>query len=354
MRTFTMFTLLLSAAASLAAEPRLNLMGKEQHAWSKRLPEVKSDEFNRIKDSLTFYTRREMPQAYQHEGAVHSPSYNISAAQPTERFGNANIEFPWGGPAGLDRTPGTSDVKFVYFPPGKRITWWQASDNQGSYIDWRYPDGTVFGEVLTTRGLVFEIRTRTRTSSGWKVDVFRPFATPEELVKAVKEIAKSPLDRAFLDNRLLVSREIYSLADTNHDTPVFKRTGAYDYLPPLETATVAKLLKTTPFKSVAGQPWTEKSGVRGHSPTTKADFHIVPKDYRGPLLEVSNKACMTCHSTTGKHAMEFNFNRDWYGRVRGGDGIFSFHPFDPSCISHNGYPQQIVLNQKLAGLLKKR
>ena len=47
--------------------------------------------------------------------------------------------------------------------------------------------------------------------------------------------------------------------------------------------------------------------------------------------------------------------RDWYGRIRGSDGIFSFHPFDPSCISYNGYEQQARLRDEFVegGLIER-
>ena len=39
--------------------------------------------------------------------------------------------------------------------------------------------------------------------------------------------------------------------------------------------------------------------------------------------------------------------RDWYGRIRGSDGIFSFHPFDPNSISGNGYPAPVRMRDEL-------
>jgi len=63
---------------------------------------------------------------------------------------------------------------------------------------------------------------------------------------------------------------------------------------------------------------------------------------------------MKCHTTTNKFVDNFGPTidqdkqiRDWYGRVQGSDGIFSFHPFDPACISYNGFNGQMRLRPAL-------
>jgi hypothetical protein len=63
--------------------------------------------------------------------------------------------------------------------------------------------------------------------------------------------------------------------------------------------------------------------------------------------------CIACHKTVLGHAQHFQTNRDWYGRVRGTDSIFSFPMHDDSCVSGNGFNVRPVWNQKLikAGLL---
>lgn len=47
--------------------------------------------------------------------------------------------------------------------------------------------------------------------------------------------------------------------------------------------------------------------------------------------------------------------RGWYGRVRGNDAIFSFHPIEPSSISYNGADQQVRFRQSFvhAGMIEK-
>jgi hypothetical protein len=62
---------------------------------------------------------------------------------------------------------------------------------------------------------------------------------------------------------------------------------------------------------------------------------------------MSAESYARCHRSTNVPARAFNRSRDWYGRVRGSDGIFSFHPFDPARISYNGYSRGVALWQSL-------
>jgi hypothetical protein len=56
-------------------------------------------------------------------------------------------------------------------------------------------------------------------------------------------------------------------------------------------------------------------------------------------------SCAKCHESTLKHVDEFDTPRQWYGRVRGSDRIFTFHPIEPASISTNGAPRQVRLRQ---------
>lgn len=90
-----------------------------------------------------------------------------------------------------------------------------------------------------------------------------------------------------------------------------------------------------------------------YAPTTSVNDHIVPNGYTGGFIEVSRTSCLQCHGTANRHVRDFQAGRDWYGRVRGSDSVFSFHPFERTSISHNGYALSIQLNQTLidGGLL---
>src|SRR5207249_3169758 len=161
------------------------------------------------KKDIIFYDNAVMPPAYQDfDGAlpgVHSPSYNISAVA-SEPIGNANREFPWGSPAGLHKSPNFKAFRFVTFPEGKAITWWRQrlprDGGRGCFV-WQYPAGTTFGEILLVtdpKGYdwTFELRTRTRSETGWTVNVFRPFTTEAELAARIKELVPDWHDKPAL------------------------------------------------------------------------------------------------------------------------------------------------------------
>lgn len=368
---FTLFAMLATAAPPKG----YRLVTEERHkTLLSFLPETSDDWFNDLKSKhLIFYGEPEMPQAYQiWDGGlqgIHSPFYNISAAKPQELFGNPNIEFPWGTPAGLRRSPNFKSFKFVHLP--RAIRWWsdRLPGDQNPTYQWRYPEGTIFGEALLVtdpKGWdhTFEIRVRIRGKDGWTVNAYRPFGSYEELVERVKELEPKWEDNSalvkFVNHKSDPMDGSYVMVN-HHPTTIINRTSLQTHLPPLPSSVVSKLLDTTKFHTVLGKEWRkDEKGREGHAPTTTADYHIVPKHYEGAFMEVSSKKCMTCHNSVLKHARDFeNFTangqlRDWYGRVRGSDGIFSFHIFDPSCISSNGSPQGVAFRQSLiaAGLLK--
>ena len=91
------------------------------------------------------------------------------------------------------------------------------------------------------------------------------------------------------------------------------------------------------------------------APTTKAPFHIVPAHYDAGFVAVDQQSCMRCHDSVNESVRKFNPGRDWYGNIRGSDGIFSFHPFAPESISNNGFAQPVRLRREFekAGVLEK-
>lgn len=363
-----LLTLVFGAVAAGQEKPRLRLVSDETHdLYLKYWPKSNDPWLNALKQKdIVFYNDAVMPAAYQDfDGAlqgVHSPSYNISAV-PGEPIGNANREFPWGSPAGLHDSPNFKAFRFVVFPPEGAIRYWRQRlprDTSASYV-WQYPEGTTFGEILLVTDpegydWTFELRTRTRTDKGWAMNAFRPFATRAELARRIRELdpdwSKKP-DVAKVVRGEDEKSEVWRLRN-KHDLLTIDAQAMLAYLPPLDADLVRKLLQT-PFKSVLGQEWTKaKDGVESFAPTTTASFHIVPKEYQGAFIEVSSKSCMRCHDSTLKHARDFQAFRDWYGRVRGSDNIFSFHIFSPGSISYNGMSVATSLRRELidAGLLK--
>lgn len=255
----------------------------------------------------------EMSAAYQDwDGGlrgVHSPFYNISAVR-SEPFGNANMEFPWGVTAGLHRSSGWNAYKFTNIADPKTgpITAWK----EPQAYRWRYPVGTVFGEMLLVKNKYgydncFEVRMRTlvNTPDGqgrWEPEVFRPWGNADELpataVKTTKRVKGHGVDAEV---------ELWNVAALDPDQWLAKQ-----------------------FK-------TSRVAV-----TSDAEHSVVPKNYMGNIA-----TCTACHSQTQLHARDIEPGRDWYGRVRGDHEIFSFHIFAESSISGNGFSIPVSINDSL-------
>jgi hypothetical protein len=321
---------------------------------------------NLKKKDIIFYNEDVMPPAYQDwDGGlqgVHSPSYNISAVR-SEPIGNANREFPWGSPAGLHDSPNFKAFRFIYLPEGEAIRWWRQrlprDGGRGTFV-WQYPTGTTFGEILMVTDpegydWTFEMRTRTRSEKGWTMNAFRPFTTQKELAARIKELEPKWQGKPELVKIVQgeAEREETRRLANNHELITFDATALVTHLPAIDHDLVRRLLDT-PFKSALGQGWKAVDGVEAFAPSTEAAFHIVPRNYKGGFVEVSSQSCMRCHDSTLKHARDFQVFRDWYGRVRGSDNIFSFHIFSPGSISYNGFGSEPSLRQDLvsAGVLK--
>jgi hypothetical protein len=352
-----------------ASPPPVRLVSPDTH---NRLlgffPATDNDFLAGLKDQpLIFYDETVMPQAYQHDEGVHSPAYNISADKPAEPFGNPNREFPWNKTAGLDNCPTASTVLFMSLPPGEAIRWWSsplAHDGGAHTVQWLYPAGTIFGELLLQQGpdgysYTFEVRARTKQSDGgWKPNVFRPYRSPVELAEQIRRLggpSNGALNAGALAEAIEGGRVARpALLQNHHPVRVFSRWSFADPLPPLDAETVKAVLRE-PFRSVMGQTWLQaEEGTECFAPTSAAEFGVVPKGYAAAAMRVSTKACMACHETTLMDASELQPARSWYGMVRGSDGIFSMHIFEPSCISGNGYTQRPELRRSFlaAGILK--
>ena len=371
-RTLLIFGAVAGVAALVSAQEKssLRLVSERTHElYLSFWPKSNDPWLNGLKKKdIIFYNDDAMPPAYQDWGGglpgIHSPSYNISAVR-SEPIGNANREFPWGSPAGLHKSSNFKSYRFVTFPKDKAILWWRqslAGDGPRGTFVWQYPAGTTFGEMLLVTDpdgydWTFELRTRTRSDKGWTMNAFRPFTTHAELAARVKELVPSWRQRPELVQLVKgedESEDVLRLVN-QHDLVTFDSTALVTHLPAIDHALVRKLL-ATPFKSALGQEWKKSAdGTEAFAATTDADFHIVPQNYMGGFVEVSSTSCMRCHDSTLKHARDFQAFRDWYGRVRGSDNIFSFHIFEPGSISYNGIGREPQLRQELidAGVLKQ-
>lgn len=313
-----------------------------------------------IKERTLFYTESEMPKAHQDwesliQGITDSRE-NVSGNR-SEPFGNGNREFPWASPAGVHLSgDSVSTVRFltlpeingkqapvVYYrspalkyilPDGTRMD--SALANPG--LSWSFPKGTIIGEMLMltdSRGYThpFEVRVRIRQLNKWTMNVYKPFPTAADLLEALKSSKwkdNHSVQRLIDHLKSPLVTDVYTLADQHPDRVVFKQKRYQDVLPALDEGVVTDLLDNTAFVSALGVVWRGTGDFAPHAPTTSADFHIVPKKYNAGFIEISSKSCMQCHESANKSVDDFDSRRDWYGRVRGSDGIFSFHPFEPS------------------------
>lgn len=330
-----MISILLGLVQFAAAADRpFRLVSDERHeVLASHIPDSGDKVLNGIRRDprLVIYTEGEMPKAYQDWAGglpgIHSPSYNISAAKPREPFGNPNVEFPWGKPAGTEVVPDGefSTFKFMLLPEGKPIEIskkYLPGDRRPSFV-WSFPEDSVMGEVLQLYHdelyFTFEVRLRRKVKGEWRVSVYRPFAS----LKDLREFCAA--------NRHELSTEDVRISQSHQ---IFKGDSTTTSLGKMPEGLVRKALSRD-FVNVLGSEWSGDS----FAPTTKDGFGIVPRNYQAATIAVSTKSCARCHESTLKHANDFDSFRDWYGRVRGSDGIFSFHPFEPSCISYSGIYQ---------------
>ena len=358
----TLFALIVLCAGAQAAEPFQLADQQRLSLYRRMLPQVKDEEVAKLlaDKRLLLYTDHEMPKAHQDwEGAlqgIHSPLYNISADR-SEPHGNGNVEFPWGTPFGTHRCDNVGSLRFLQLPQQQEgrawpVAWYRQGPGGRGYA-WVFPVGSILGEVVYLRApngshYTFELRTRSREVGKWRMNVFRPFPTMQSLEAALVARGHEPSASFVSYARSNVSSERQYLASTHPGKTAFSQVARVEELPPLEESVVYDLLLNTPFVSALGSDW--KPGLDQESPaapTTKARFHIVPKNYLGGFVSVDSKSCMRCHETTNRHVDEFDQRRDWYGRIRGSDGIFSFHPFAAESISANGFGQAVRMNQRM-------
>jgi hypothetical protein len=385
-------TFLLLVGSAVAAPPVRLIPESEEQEILAMMPPVLDKDVEAIlsADDLIWYSEIEMPQAYQFENAFHTPYHNISdRQQQPDRVGNANREFPWSHAGGADKVKNLEVFRFVKFPkqddrylpmiyfrqrpPGVDIG--DGAPGQGrSTWRWMYPRGTVFGELMCMVGpdkliYPFELRLRTREQDSWTMNALRPFPDATGLANRIKRLRpdwEQAPDLVKLVRHLEVVNKDYpsaTIADTSLTSPrhtgvqAFRATVHIDALPPVkDDKLVSDLLLTTPWKSAIAAIWREGyDGGAVHAPTVEegAGFHIVPENYRGYAFSVDDASCMQCHQHTNMTARTFDRQRGWWGRVRGDDAIFSFHPIDPKTISTNGQNRTARVRQSFveAGIL---
>lgn len=282
--------------------------------------------------------------------------FNGPQADPT---GNPNRDFPWQFAGGAARAQGFAGVKFVSLPRDKAgdplpIVVYRTrlpGDSQDG-ISWLFPVGAIVGEVLFMQGdgsaACFEIRTRTRSASkGWEPDSFVPYPTSQDFAAALKAIGRPELAKQF--DVAKKPLPIFSAVDNLPLRHVFRQSTARDTIPGMTPQLFAKLMRGVPFHSRSGQYWLiSADGFSCYQPYTESPLSLVPPRFDGFHVAAENISCARCHVTVQHHAEEFADSprqRDWYSRIRGSDGIFSFHPFDPASVNNSARPRQVVFRK---------
>lgn len=313
------------------------------------------------------YDERTIPRAYAHAGGFHSPNYNISA-DPTDaplrhgEGGNANVQFPWRHGGGLDHSPGVRSAKALTLPldsaSGRAwpVVAWQGrlpghpGMGPEAATRWRFPRGAILWEILSHdvggSPLVFEIRARIRQRDYWDISVYRPFPRCDDLAAELTRRGVEPAAVAELRAPAVLTTVDHS-DRANRTRPAFRGLAAVAWMPRLPVPLVADLLRETAFRDATGAAWATSGAIECYAPTTDTAGQLVPVRYAGTIVGTDTDSCARCHDGVAKHARHFDAARGWYGHVRGDDGIFSFHPIDPSRISRNGATIPPTLNREL-------
>lgn len=404
----TLRSLLLISVAGMVTgpvrgEPPVRLLPADEELEIRRmLPTVDDKNVQSLLNArdLIWYTDREMPRAYQFQNTFHDPAVNVAKA--LDKFGNGNQEFPWSHAGGAHEVKNLAVYRFLQLPKRPSGGYWPIGyyratlpgstagealkvDSQGRllvdqnnrYIPgeqsthaWIFPRGTVFGELMcqVVDDLVypFELRLRYRMSTFWEVDAFRPFPTADSLIDRLKA-DKSDwwADTSYVSLLKELSRksgfEEEVVTDRNPTRRAFNPQSIPSLvhkLPPIDKQLAADLITRTIWTTATGAPWKTLGGGRVvYAPTVEegAGLHIVPEGYKAHAFTVDSQSCMQCHEHAGVAVRTFDLQRAWYGRNRGSDGIFSFHPIDPASISPNGYNREVRLRPEFleAGIVER-
>lgn len=378
--SFFVLILALCLTSTASAQNAL-LVGDRASTLKGYFPKVDDPYLQSVLDDTQtiLYTEDVMPKVVSMWQGVNGVSRRIVAAENPRDPGS--LQFPWMRPAGTDDVEGLNTVRFIHLPTvnGVRlpIVWFRSRipPDQAAAVQWIFPYGTTVGEVLAYQGpdgldYPFELRVRYRMRTYWEVDVLRPFATSTDLAAAIKERRPQwqQVPRLLAAVSALEGPANFgkvTLKDGQPARAIIRQESGWDIVPDLGDAKlVAELLRGTTFTSVYETPWKSDGQRVAYAPGSQAAFNIVPAKYSGAAIKVSQQSCARCHSTTLHHVNEFaehtrryadGTQRFWYGRIRGSDGIFSFHPYEPSAIPGGGQTVAPVFRQSLitAGVLEQ-
>lgn len=329
----TFFSVLLALGLCGTVEAQQVMPAEQERVLRSYIPKLEDNPAIKAKlDQAFLYDSKTIPPAHQFQPIIggqgtdytvfYSPFAQLnSSREPT----NPNNEFPWtaGTGGGLHLVPKDRryEFKLMWLPPKPDGGMWPVAVYRGPLDKshsvnmpvpkqgwrWVFPVGTIFGEVLMKnfadgKWATYEVRLRLREQDDWDFEVYRPDIELPQFVRVTKK----------------------RLTDANHDRPAFDRTAIEHVLPPIPNA--RELLWSAKFIPIRGSDTI--------IPTAQDDENIVPRNYLGHFLT----DCRDCHKDVMRHA-DATDSRDWYGNTEGSNGIFSWHPVDPSSI---GPPDKTV------------
>ncbi|HEU0030435.1 MAG TPA: hypothetical protein VFQ53_07380 [Kofleriaceae bacterium] len=249
-----------------------------------------------------------------------------------------SFHFPFGHPIGPVEQ--VRVVDFWQLPEGNGaplpVVYWRRDPNEYTHrVEWMFPKGTVFGELLLIADggalVPFEIRTRTRTLEGWAVDVLRPFLRAVDLADAIEARG---LHSAGLDALVAQLRadtlDAYQVSATHFAGAFEPRDSGIELLPALDgddAAAVRELMRTTAFRSARGIAWKTSGDRVAWAAGARGAGSIVPAGFNAAAIEVSEPSCDTCHRDAGRPFETWYDNILAYGELWGNDEIFTWHPF---------------------------
>ncbi|NBT59587.1 hypothetical protein EBT16_12460, partial [bacterium] len=284
--------------------------------------------------STKFYTDKERPAVYQVDKDTLGAGEGIKFRDSAENVGRlgwkdlfrqsvdtAKVFFKGllGSPAGLQNASDADykTIKFIRNPTeGGKMTPTEVtsipSGIDSHKIDWKFPEGTVVGEIIlvpdptTGKDRVLQIRTRTKTgASSWQPDIYQAFPTAQSFADRIREVysggawEKDPELKRMVEH-LESSKKMPSQSTaSDYAIPVYSGNGGVDQLPDLAPQKVARLLNGATLDSSLNKRWRTDGETESFAPTTKSNFHIVPKNYEAHSLEVSEASCMRCHQNAG-------------------------------------------------------
>lgn len=254
------------------------------------------------------------------------------------------FHFPFGQPIGA-----TANVEVVdFWRPGEDsgvvlpVVHWRRDPNTYTHrVEWMFPAGTMFGELLfmTEDGVryPFEIRTRTRTLDGWTVDAYRPFPRAIDLAEAIEkrrtertEWMTSPGLDALVAQLQGGQLAPFQVASTHFPGAFPTRAAGREMLPALsgqDAELVHELLMTTPFRSARGVAWKQANNLHAWAAASSGAGSIVPAGYNAAAIEISETSCDSCHRDAGRPFKTWYDNILAYGELWGNDEVFTWHPF---------------------------